>query len=116
MRQQLQSYTAWATVALLRAGEDFDVQLLQWPGGSVLAALVWAGARATLAIRLAMRLGGTWRKPRAWKIWRALREVHNGASGFDPSRRARFFSLGLHPDGRRARSMASGERCLHCSR
>ena len=116
MKQLLQSYTAWATVALLRAGEDFDVQLLQWPGGSVIAALVWAGARARRAVRLAMRLGSRWTKPRAWKIWRAVREVHNALSGFDPSRRARFFSARVHSDGRSARSVASGDGCLHCSR
>jgi hypothetical protein len=99
MREQLQTYTAWATVALLRAGEGFDVQLLQWPGGSVIAALVWAGARARRAVRLAMRLGSRWRKP-----------------GFDPSRRARVFSARVHPDGRSERSVASDDGCLHCSR
>jgi hypothetical protein len=116
MRQQLQTYTARATVALLRAGEGFDVQLLQWPGGSVIAALVWAGAKARRAVRLAMRLNGRSRKPRAWKMWRALREVHNAVSGFDPSRRARFFSARVHPNSRRARSVASDSGCLHCSR
>jgi len=115
MKQLLQSYTAWATVALLRAGEDFDVQLLQWPGGSVIAAVLWAGVRMRVAVRYAMRLGGSWRKPRTWKLWRAAREVHNSMSRFDPACRARFFAAVLHPDSRRGRSIASGERCLNCS-
>jgi hypothetical protein len=116
MKQLLQSYTAWATVALLRAGEDFDVQLLQWPGGSVIAAVLWAGARVRIAVRFAMRLGGARRPLRTWKLWRAARAAHNEVSGLDPLRRARFFAAGLRPDGRSARSIASGERCLHGSR
>ena len=53
--------------ALLRVGEDFDVELLQWPGGSLIATGLWAGARARVAVRTVARLGGAWRKARTDK-------------------------------------------------
>jgi len=67
MRQQLQWYAAWVIAALLRVGEDFDVDLLQWPGGSLIATGLWAGAKARVAVRSVARLRGTWRKARAVK-------------------------------------------------
>jgi hypothetical protein len=102
MRQQLQWYVAWVTVALLRAGEDFDVELLQWPGGSLIAAVFWAGARARMAVRAAARLGDAWRKPYLGTRW-----LQDAAS---------YFTAGLNPKRRRTRSIPLRERCLRCSR
>jgi hypothetical protein len=99
MRQQLQGYAAWA---LLRVGADFDVELLQWPGGSLIASALWAGAGVRAAIRAAARRSGTRTKLHAGKKWlqNAARHV---VAAFNPKRRG-------------TRAIRPRERCLGCSR
>jgi hypothetical protein len=97
--RQLQGYAAWA---LLRVGADFDVELLLWPGGSLIAALLWAGAGVGAALRAAARLGATWSKPQAGKKW-----LQNAL---------RYGAAGLNAKRRRARAVRPRERCLGCGR
>jgi hypothetical protein len=49
MKDFLESGTAWITAHVQSLGADFDPEILSWPGGSLIAALLWFYARITAA-------------------------------------------------------------------
>ena len=51
MMQQLETYAARLAVRLQNAGADVNPEILQLPGGSVIATLLWLYAKGSDAFR-----------------------------------------------------------------
>ena len=51
MRDQIESYAARLAVRIQSAGADLDPDILQLPGGSVIATLLWLYAKGSTALR-----------------------------------------------------------------
>jgi hypothetical protein len=51
MKEQIESYAARIAVRIQNAGADLDPDLLQLPGGSVIATLLWLYAKGAVAFR-----------------------------------------------------------------
>jgi hypothetical protein len=41
MKNQFQPWAAWIFARIQFASANFDVEVLQWPGGSVIAVVLW---------------------------------------------------------------------------
>jgi hypothetical protein len=41
MKTQIESWAAWVLVRIQIAAANLDPEVLQWPGGSVIALLLW---------------------------------------------------------------------------
>jgi hypothetical protein len=51
MKEQIESYAARIAARLQGVSADMDPELLQLPGGSVIATLMWLYAKGTIAFR-----------------------------------------------------------------
>jgi hypothetical protein len=51
MKEQLESYAARIAVQIQHVGADVDPEILQLPGGSVIATLLWLYAKGAGAFR-----------------------------------------------------------------
>ncbi|MDP8983637.1 MAG: hypothetical protein M3N97_01110 [Pseudomonadota bacterium] len=51
MKEQLHSYTGRIAACLQSASADMDPEILQLPGGSLIAALLWLYAKSAGALR-----------------------------------------------------------------
>jgi hypothetical protein len=51
MKEQIQSYAARIAARLQGVSADMDPEILQLPGGSVIATLLWLYAKGTVAFR-----------------------------------------------------------------
>jgi len=51
MKEQLESCAARIAARIQNVGSDMDPELLQLPGGSVIATLLWLYAKGSLAFR-----------------------------------------------------------------
>ena len=51
MREQLESYAGRLAAKIQTVSADMDPDILQLPGGSVIAALLWLYAKGTVALR-----------------------------------------------------------------
>jgi hypothetical protein len=51
MREQLESYAARIAARIQDASADMDPEILQLPGGSVIATLLWLYAKGAVAFR-----------------------------------------------------------------
>ena len=51
MKEQIETYAARIAVKLQGVGADMDPELLQLPGGSVIATLLWLYAKGAVAFR-----------------------------------------------------------------
>lgn len=51
MKDQIESYAARLAFRIQSAGADWDPEILQLPGGSVIAALLWLYTKASVALR-----------------------------------------------------------------
>ena len=51
MKAQLESYAARIAAGIRNVGADVDPEILQLPGGSVIATLLWLYAKGTVAFR-----------------------------------------------------------------
>ena len=66
MRIHLEGYAGWVTAAFQPLGLNFDPELLLWPGGSMIATVLWVYAMAkTIALRFGLRLGAKSRQARS---------------------------------------------------
>jgi hypothetical protein len=51
MKEQIESYAARMAACLQHASADMDTEILQLPGGSVIATLLWLYSKGMLAFR-----------------------------------------------------------------
>jgi hypothetical protein len=51
LQSQLQSYAARIAARIQNVGADVDPEILQLPGGSVIATILWLYAKSTVAFR-----------------------------------------------------------------
>lgn len=51
MREQIESYAARIAASLQNVSADMDPDILQLPGGSVIATLLWLYAKGTIVLR-----------------------------------------------------------------
>lgn len=51
MKDQLKSYAGRIAAGLQNVGASMDPEILQLPGGSVIATLLWLYVKGTLALR-----------------------------------------------------------------
>jgi hypothetical protein len=51
MKEQLESYAARIAARIQNVGADVDPEILQLPGGSVIATILWLYAKSTVAFR-----------------------------------------------------------------
>jgi hypothetical protein len=51
MKEQLESYAARIAARIQHVSADMDPEILQLPGGSIIAALLWLYAKGTVAFR-----------------------------------------------------------------
>ena len=51
MMEQLESYAARIAARIQDVGADVDPEILQLPGGSVIATLLWLYAKGSVALR-----------------------------------------------------------------
>ena len=51
MKKQIESYAARIAASLQNVSADMDPEILQLPGGSVIATLLWLYAKGTVAFR-----------------------------------------------------------------
>jgi len=51
MKEQLESYAARIAARIQNASADMDPEILQLPGGSVIATLLWLYAKGAVAFR-----------------------------------------------------------------
>jgi hypothetical protein len=51
MLQQIESYAARIAVRIQHLGSEVDPELLQLPGGSVIATLMWLYTKGTVVLR-----------------------------------------------------------------
>jgi len=74
MKIRLGWYAASMTVAFQNMARDFDVELLLWPGGSIIATVLWLYAKAlTIAGRFGIHLAAKSRSTRSAKFNAAKR-------------------------------------------
>jgi hypothetical protein len=50
MKRQNESWTAWILVRSQIITANFDPEVLQWPGGSIVAACLWFYATVAIAV------------------------------------------------------------------
>ena len=66
MKIHLEGYAGWVSAAFQTMGLSFDPELLLWPGGSMIATVLWLYAMArTIALRFGIRLGAKSRRARS---------------------------------------------------
>ena len=53
MKLQIQYWAIWLAAQIQIVGADFDPEVLQWPGGSLIAPLLWLYATIASAWSLA---------------------------------------------------------------
>jgi hypothetical protein len=51
MKEQLESYAARIALRIRNVGANVDPEILQLPGGSVIATILWLYAKGTVAFR-----------------------------------------------------------------
>ena len=51
MKEQIESYAARLAARIQNVGADVDPDILQLPGGSVIATLLWLYAKGSVAFR-----------------------------------------------------------------